>query len=99
MSHDHLRAAAGVGSAGVVSVGAGPLVVVLSVGFAASSFLSAGFADFLDLNRPGESRVSNALKGLWRVGIMRIPRIPTPLSNIVTSKPLVGHEGLEFKDI
>ena len=30
MSHDHLRAAAGVGSAGAVSVGAAPFVVLVS---------------------------------------------------------------------
>jgi hypothetical protein len=57
VSHDHnLRAAAGVGSAGAVSVGAAPFVVV-SVGFTTSSFLSAaGFSDFFDLKMPVDSR-------------------------------------------
>ena len=40
-----LRAAAGVGSTGAVSVGVAPFVVV--VGFATSSFLSAGLSFFL----------------------------------------------------
>jgi hypothetical protein len=75
VSHDHLRAAAGVGSAGVVSVGAAPLVVVVSVGFAASSFLSAGFADFLDLNKPVESGVGNRSKQI-KIWVMRIPQVP-----------------------
>lgn len=58
MSHDHLRAAAGAGSAGAVSVAVAPSVVV-SVGFAVSSafFSSAGFFD-LDLNKPAR-RVSD----------------------------------------
>jgi hypothetical protein len=30
---------------------------------------------------------------------MRIPRVPTLLGHIMTSKSLIGHEGLEFQDI